>query len=205
VSELMFNKYSLHEVFSNQEKTMAQHINSLQRERLLTTSLENLEKEILDQFMVHAPQIAEDQASVSDAEVDLDVSQDPLLGTWWDRSRPMIRKGTRYSLHIPYSGDRNLFWAQPSTTNFNPPSAEVNSGEVIYSVEGVGLAPERIKAAFDQFKNNLSFYLEHVRGDVQAFNSKLPDLIKRRLRGREAKIKQDQSVASQLGYPIKQS
>ena len=124
MTDLLFNGGYLSDALRAQGQKMRDEINSLDENRILNTSEEDLCNYFVEKYKVEALQIDESQIQTDYSDAEIDVSRR------WDYDYTGHVTGTRITYYIPFTGDRNLFKLQPSHFNFNPPRADVRDNEI---------------------------------------------------------------------------
>lgn len=78
-------------------------------------------------------------------------------------------------VHVPFTGEADLFKFTPSTRDWNPPSAEVRRGEVLVAVEYPADSPTDVRAAAEGVTSKINKYLGWTRNDAE--RPRLPRLV----------------------------
>ena len=114
-----------------------------------------------------------------------------------------IVQGKIYTLHIPYKGDRSLFYVRPSSHPISAPTAATDEHEILVDVSGAWHDSASINKAFDESIALIEDYLARLRTEVASFNSGLGAELRPRLQARLAAAQQSKATASGLKYPIR--
>jgi hypothetical protein len=75
-----------------------------------------------------------------------------------DHSRPAWINGVRVVVHVPFTGERDLFKFTPNTRNYNPPQATVSGDEVQVVIEYPTDAPRDVKAEAENVLNGIEWF-----------------------------------------------
>lgn len=200
--DLLFHKYQLSTVFQNQEQKAGKAIDAYTPNRLLNTSVDDLVEYFFEEHRIEPIKILEDQITVDQSEAKIDVSRDRLRAIY-DRSQPFYLNGTRITFFVPYEGEKDLFFCQPSTFTYNPPRAVIMNREAQLVYDVLDHNAESVKSAFDRDFKNLQEYLGWIERDVNQFNNQLKPKIHQRIEKRRQKILIDQGLVASLGFPLK--
>jgi len=200
--ELLFSRNDLSAILQNQEKNAIQAIDSVDVNRLLNTSTDDLVDYFVGEHEVKPIRILNDQTYVDQTEVKIDVSQDGSRAIF-DRSRPFYLDGTRITFYVPYEGDGNLFFCHPSSYDYNPPRALVNQSEIQFKYDRPDHDAEKVRSEFDSDLGKLKRYLNWVEKDVVQFNKQFIQHIRERIEWRKEKVLKDRGLVSALGFPMK--
>jgi hypothetical protein len=108
----LFFQHTLYDVLRAQEQAMFKEIDSIEGNRLLNTSIDDLCDYFEQRYKIEALRLREDEITVDQNEVPVDVSRDPGRAIF-DRSRPFYLKGTKVSFFIPFDGEKDCFKFRP--------------------------------------------------------------------------------------------
>ncbi len=197
MTDLLFNGGYLSDALRAQGQKMSDEINSLDENRILNTSEEDLCNYFIEKYKVEALQIDESQIQTDydDAEIDVSRRRD------YDYTGHVT--GTRITYYIPFTGDRNLFKLQPSHFNFNPPRADVGDSEIEMIYERTTSEAAQIESEFKSELANLKNYLKWVEGDVTSFNSSIRETASEGIKARREKILRDRDLVESIGFPLR--
>lgn len=122
-----------------------------------------------------------------------------------DRS-PVYKKARQILVHLPYSGDRQLFNVKPSTySSGGYPIAEINDNELLFTVEFFSDV-DKIEDVEKEITRNIEFiksYAGWLNNDIIKFNASIDDLIDKELSNRRIKLSQDEDILAKLGVTKK--
>lgn len=200
----LFSRRNWLDVERNQKELLKDEVASMDENRLLNTSVDDLCSYLVDTYSIEdVPTLKQDAIVVDQLETPIDVSQDPLRRVY-DRSRPAYVPGTEVEYTVPFHGDRNVFEVQPSTYNLNPPRGSVADGELRIYIRGIDLAPDDVKKEFARTLGQIESHLRTLRKDTSKLNAQLPAMARNSVESRRVKLLSDRNLVSSLGYSIKQ-
>lgn len=165
---------------------------------------------VQNDFVVVPLTLDEASLSMTREETKVDVSG--------DRSRyfsqgagPHYVAGIRVRISVPFQGDPILWKLKPNHWSSVLPYGDVRSrrgerdGTLEIAIEyHADMGPDEVKKRFDENMKNVRFYVDNQRGQVEAENAKLPDLIRSALASRKAKLqKHRDGLERAFGIPIK--
>jgi hypothetical protein len=110
--------------------------------------------------------------------------------------------GTRFAYHVPYEGDEELLFLQPSTTTSIWPEGIAGDREILWSYTSAK-AEDSPAPAFQRNLELLKRYLTWIEADVGTYNATLPARSRAALDERRGRLLRDSDRAAQLGYPIR--
>ena len=197
MTDLLFYGKYLSDALRAQGQKMRDEINSLDENRILNTSEEDLCNYFVEKYKVEALQIDESRIQTDYGDAEIDVSQR------WDYDYNGYVTGTRITYYIPFTGDRDLFKLQPSHFSFNPPRADVGDNEIMMIYERTTNEAEQIKSMFKSELARLKNYLKWVEQDVTSFNSSIRETASQGIKVRREKILKDRDLVENIGFPIR--
>jgi hypothetical protein len=165
---------------------------------------------IQNDFAVVPLTLDEANISMTREETKVDVSG--------DRSRyfshgdgPYYIAGIRVCISVPYQGDPILWKLKPNHWSSVLPYGDVRTrqgerdGTLEIAIEyPADMGPEEAKKRFDENMKDVRFYVDNQRGQVEAENAKLPNLIRAAIASRKAKLQKHRDGLEQaFGIPIK--
>jgi len=115
------------------------------------------------------------------------------------------RRGqTKITLHVPFTGNQQYFMICPTRQSTNPPRGTLNNKQIGYEMIFTILPnADVIKSKFEKNLKDINRYLEWLENDFLSFNKNLKQVIYNHVVQRRQKLDDDNSLAVDLGYPIK--
>jgi len=202
--DYLFNiERPLSEYLENKKLEVKREIDELKEDYILNVSEEDLTKALVEKYILETPKIMIDKIySLEPKEVDVDVSQDPN-GNILDRSRPPYRKGTLFTIVIPFEGDKELFYYQPSAYCSGTRKGNIQENKLFLEYKITHHDAEALKKDRDHDIEWIQYYLKYVENDVNNYNNSLENYIKNLIKTRKDKLLQDRNLLSSLNIPIK--
>lgn len=201
--DYLFAKPDLGALIRAQEAELLKEIDSYPTNGILNTNLDELCDFFYKKYLLPPPTLNEEEINTDQEDTEVDVSQDTNR-VFLDRGQAFYIKGTRFRFYVPFTGDKDLFYYQPSTYTLNPPRGTVDGEELIFTYTHTNESPETIQASFQSDLGSVKSYLTTVANNVEPFNSGLKALIRGRIEGRKHKLVGDQQISSSFGYRIRQ-
>lgn len=198
----LFCKVDWFSVCEHQRRSFLQAVDGYDGERLLNTSTDDLAAYFAKKFEIDVPVLHNDLISADQREAQIDVSQDPMRFIR-DRSRPVHVAGTLIEVEVPYTGDSEVFFIQPTTFSMNPPRAEVAQGKIVLRVQGTNLDAANVKRQIDGTLGEIREHLERLRQTASDFNQALYGQAVQRIEDRKKKLLADRSLVANLGFALK--
>lgn len=170
--------------------------------KLLNTSPEELADGLTSEFLVEVPILRNAETETSQEAVKIEVGNDSSR-VMFDRSSPVSVDGTRFTYHIPFTGDGNLFKCRPSEYSLNPPRGKIVRDELRLIYEQIELKPEDLKSQFNRDLAAIQTHLDRIASDVNPFNNRLRDVALTKINQRREKLINDQNAVAELGFPVR--
>jgi len=200
MSDLLFSKYDLSQIIRNHHAMAQKEIDSCGEDYLLNASETDLVAYVVSKVSLDIPQLGE-AFMLEPTEVEVDVGSDPMLGRGYGQSTKV--KGCRVEIHIPFTGDQDLFLCRPSSFNFNPPRAEVGQSHLLIIYQKPGqLDPNQVKSGFEQTLKQIREYLQTVDADCKTFHASLEPQVRQMLAARKSRILQYRQAGLNIGIPL---
>lgn len=122
-----------------------------------------------------------------------------------DPSRPVLVPGTRVRVHVPFNGDGNVFGMIASQRSWNPPSADVRDGELVYDLSWPHDRPldsgEYVKSQLVKIEQHLAW----SRADCEAHSAGLDGYARAQIERRVQSIRSARSSLDASGIPVRSS
>lgn len=198
----LFAQFDMHLLLEEKRKAVLKEVTSIDGNRLLNTSVDDLCNYFVKKYQFHPPILLEDKIVADQQETQIDVSNDRNRHIL-DRSQPFYVPGAEVTLEVPYEGDATFFRVRPSTSTSMPPVADIRNNTLLLSLSGTDLSPEETKSQFDQELHKIKEYLGWIANDVQPFNDGLGALARQAIDSRREKLLADQKLVASLGFALK--
>lgn len=188
---------TIHDVVEHQRKGLLRALEELPGATILARPVDETVAEIVERFRIEVP-VLDRTATIQlpNEEVDIDVSNDP--GRDFRRSGPHYVKGTALRIAVPFKGEAVLFKYGISPYN-SPIPGEVTDESVVLTYAAEHPDPVAVRNDFENRLSEIESMLQMVRGPVDEWNKKMPDLVRSRLLQRRSKLERDHSLS--LDYP----
>jgi hypothetical protein len=201
----LFQRGHLREFLDGRLRELEAAVESLDRNRLLSASVDGLTSFFASQFQLDVPRLRRDDAELEHHEVEIDPARFGPNPNFWYSEGARI-KGIRYTLHVPFEGDATLFEYQPSTyTMSGSPIAAVTNGALILVSDRLATdAPELVKNGFNTVLTEIEQWLGWVGNDVRAWLSGVEGAARARIQGRREKLLSAQSAVASMGFKLRE-
>lgn len=198
----MFYEGDLRNALEGHARSMDKEIAEAPEEHLLQADEDAWVAALVERYSVQAPQLQTDKWwQDPPAEIKFDVSGHP--GRDIRGSGPFYVNGIRVAVHVPFTGEKDLFKFTPNTRNWNPPNAEVGNGEVIVAVEYPADAPVDVRSTAQEVINKINAYLGWAHNDAEEFNRGLPQRARGAIQARRQRVREAYERAQATGIPMK--
>ena len=120
-----------------------------------------------------------------------------------DYGRTIHVQGTILVLHVPFTGDAGMFWIQPTSYDFAPPSGNLNGQEMILKMRGSNLTSEAVEKHFNSILDDFERYLNWQRPNADNFVTELRERARQSIEHRKARLLADKNMVASLPFKIK--
>lgn len=172
-------------------------INTEPKDYILNVNEDEYINHIVETFSLECPEILNSDIYLDEpVETNINVSNNP---EYWGNSI----KGSLLTVHIPFNGNKELFFHTPSTRTFNPPHAKIKFNEIILELVLKHNENPDIENKIDNLLNDINKYLEWVKKDISNYNNSLRRNVKSKFDTRKAQFIKESSLTQGLRFPIK--
>lgn len=199
--DYLFSELDWHGVAQSQKRKLSEKISDFSEKIFGEKTLEELVEQLCDEFSLIPPTVNKEEVEVQQREADIEISGQGFRDFAYAEPRKV--KGTAIDVFVPFEGNPEMFRVQPTTFDYNPPRAKVEGKNIIFTIQGVSLKQEDVKAQIDKEIGKIETYLQYQKQSL----GKYPEEIKRdamnALKSRQAKLKSDNDLVSGLGFKTK--
>jgi hypothetical protein len=181
---------------------LRREIDGIDANRLLNTAPDDLKNYLVNKYQMEPISLLRDQWYAETRETQVDVRYDP--NRWInDKSRPVMMPGERVEVRVPFDGDSELFYAQSNTWTTSPPSAVIDSQELVLRYDSPADAPREVRPLVDRAIQEIEQYLGWQRGMIETHNNGLPAIALQAINQRRERLLARSERATSLGIPVK--
>lgn len=200
---LLFSEGDLRTALESHATSIEQEVEKAPEEHLLQADENEWVSALVERYRVEAPVLDADRRWMdASQEVKVDVAWDHWRRAITDPSRPTYVPGHRVVVHVPFSGEADVFRFRPSTFNWNPPAAEIRGNEVIQVIEYPDDTPADVKAESDDLIRGISEFLRWAHNDVEQMNSGLEQRARNAIRARRERVRANYDRLATTGIPM---
>ncbi|ABC83312.1 hypothetical protein [Anaeromyxobacter dehalogenans] len=202
----LFQRGSLREFLDQRLRELDAAVESFDANRLLSASIEELTGDFVSQYRLDVPRLRRDDAELEHQEAEIDPRLfRPNPNFFFDREAARI-KGIRYTLHVPFDGDKKLFEYQPSTyTMSGSPIASVRDGTLVLTSDRLATdAGDVVSNGFNTILNDIEQWLGWVGDDIRTWLASLDDAARTRIQRRRDKLLAAKSAVASMGFKLRE-
>ena len=207
--EFLFSDGDLGDAFRQHQQKLQQKVDSIPQDQFLSTPDEILVQHFVAELHIEPLTLYEDRMVMDQQETKVDVSGD------FDRalprnSGPFHVPGIAITISIPYTGDQALWKLRPSTWRSTFPHASVTAPDR----DGIGYIkliashasdrePSRLKEFVDRTLDDIRFYLENQKRQVEQENQTLEGQVRAAIQDRRGRLEKHASIVRALNIPLR--
>lgn len=199
----LFSSFRWHDVEARQLQEMRKAIETMDGDRLLNTSVDDLVEYLDELFQIGIPKLLTDEIVVDQRETKIDVSRDQSR-IILDRSRPFHITGTEIEVEIPFTGEADAFHFQPTTFSMSPPCAEIRGNVLVIRIVGTNLTSEGVRSEVDRTIKDINNHLSTLRTNAASLSLQLPVQARSAIELRRQKLLADRNLVGALGFKMKE-
>lgn len=198
----LFNNVDWFSVDQHQRKELAKEIDSLDGDRLLNSSVEDLCDYFEKKYKIEVPVLKPDNIVADQRETKIDVSGDPRR-YFSNPGQAFYVNGTTVEISVPFEGDSEAFKIQPTSYTLNPPRAEFGNNNLVIKIEGTDLSADQVRNEVNRTISDIEGYLVTLRSNAQGLNTQIRSLAHTAIEQRRGKLLKDRNLLGDLGFKIK--
>ncbi|EFG85474.1 hypothetical protein F1645_13605 [Novacetimonas hansenii] len=199
--ELLFCKYDLSLVIENQRAALLKELDAMSDSRLLNTDLAELQSYMKQKYQLEMIELGE--PSIDEGRTKMQVGRYGGFHRGYDGGAVSV-DAQRYTLEIPFTGDKDLFFCRGSTFNMNPPRGTVKGTIIATTMVERQPTADQVNATFERFLKDLDEHLGWLRPAVVGWNESISAVVDSNVKARRARADQTGAVASGLKFALKQ-
>ncbi|MDT9580869.1 hypothetical protein RS982_06040 [Stenotrophomonas indicatrix] len=198
----LFSDIDLRATVEHQRSVLQAEVDSLEQNRLLNTSEQDLIDYFVEKYTVEPPVLLRDDMTADQRETKVDARHHGhrLIS---DTSRPFYIPGQQIDIEIPFTGEANLFKAQASTFSSAPPQGRVSNQTLILSYQIPHDMDQDIKPQLERQLQEIEKHLEWIRNDLRGYNNSIAGVAETAIRKRRDRLLANQGRVAALGIPLK--
>ncbi|HNP97134.1 MAG TPA: hypothetical protein PKJ63_15950 [Cyclobacteriaceae bacterium] len=198
----LFSNVDWFSVDQHQRKELAKEIDSINGDRLLNSSVDDLCDYFEKKYRIEVPVLRPENIVAEQRETKIDVSRDP--GRYFSNpGQPFYLNGTTVEISVPFEGDSEAFNIQPTSFTLNSPYAEIKDDSLIIKIEGTDLSAEHVRNEVNRTISDIEVYLVTLRSDAKGLNTQIRSLAHTAIEQRRSKLLKDRDLLGDLGFKIK--
>ena len=193
----LFEPGELRLLLSKVLKDVADRIENLPEDELLTRSTDDLVEEFALDAILDVPTIADDPVDGAVKETSMTV-QDRFFGG------QQTICGFAISATFEYTGDQRLFQYRPMTYLMTTLEADLRDGKITVKSDQTGndISPEQAQDALKRKIDPIRTQLSHVATDVTRHNGQVATELRQIIEQRKDRLQKRRNLAGALGFPL---
>lgn len=201
--EYLFSNARWHDVEAHQLQEMRKAIETMDGNRLLNTSMDDLTHYFEQKFQIEIPTLLPEEIVVDQRETKIDVSRDHNRMIF-DRSKPFHITGTEIEVEVPFTGEAEAFKVQPTTWTTNPPRAEIRGSVLVMRIVGTNLTSEGVRSEIERTVSEIEGHLSTLHGNAAGLKTQLQGQARSAIESRRQKLLADRNLVGGLGFKMKE-
>jgi hypothetical protein len=202
--DLLFHKYDMHSVMHNQEQQAMAAPGVMNDDVILNTPTDDIVETLAGRFRMDVPVLDRENAEAEHSEGPVEVFDSYFSRDYGGggEGRRTIQ-GSIVELSVPYTGDKEFFFVQPTTYDTAPPHAQIDKNHVVLRHSSRELNAEQANKALNGVLDSIQKYLDWLRGTADPFNARVKQRLREAVEARKAKVLRDRNSVGNLGFKLK--
>ena len=204
----LFAEKLMEDVLEYQTSSIMARIDDIPKDQFLNSSDEKIIEHFESMLKINPLILYEDEKVMDQSEVEVDISHIRARNPF-GRSGPLLVKGIKVVVSIPYTGDEELWRMAPSRTlviNYGIVKRKNSDGigilEIVYE-QPIDEDPVKIKNFIDEQLNGIKSSIASQNQNIQSFNDGLISIIQQCIRARKERLKKYEDIVDFIGIPLK--
>ena len=207
--DYLFSDGDLSDILRSMQDGAQRMVDNISRDQFLSNGIDDIVANISAKLKLSPLQLYEDSKTMQYTEIQIDVSGYPNRNIFGEPG-PIYVPGVRVIVSIPYSGTYDLWKLKPNRWQTIFPHGQVTppNNEGIGSLEIIIEQPNdedqaRIKEAIERELQNIRFYVESQKQQIEQHNSFIESIVRQHVEARRERIKQHDRLPDLLEIPLK--
>ena len=198
---LLFDKRDLRNYLDPKTQEMMGEIASYDKSALLNTQTDELARYFAEKYRFELIELDEGEISAQEDETKIEITHN--FDYAWHGNGPGYADGTKITVSIPFTGQREFLFCNPNQAYMAPPvEAAVEGSSIVFSVSSLPQHQSQIKPEIDNRIKMIKDRLQMMRDDVNNYNNGLVSQATQAIDARKAKLKENSSLVSTLGFKV---
>jgi hypothetical protein len=201
IRDYLFFQGDLGDYLRYRNKQATQFVDTIPEARFRSLADQEIIDEILQNFTISPIDLQEDGRTMRREETQIDVAH------WRGEPGPIYVPGIRVTISIPFVGQPDLWRLRPSTFTTTFPRGRVrsiaNANDVLEIViqQPADQPTDQIKRQLDEITNDVRFYLENQRTDIERASPELAAQVQAAVSRRRQLLGKHENLSELLGIP----
>ena len=207
--DILFYNKDLDNVLWAHLDSAQQFVDKIPQDQFLSSNDEAISEHVFSEMEIQPIELYENRIEQEQEESKIDVSRDSRRNPFND-SGPIYVPSLRISISIPFTGCKELWHLKPNPWRISVPHGYIKSSgqsgigylELIIE-QPTDTAPERYKKILEDKLENIRFYLENQKKQLERHHKTLKEKIKQAISKRRKNLEHHAAVSKVLDIPLK--
>lgn len=199
----LFRQKNLDDELAKKEAGASFLVDKIKKEQFLISTDEEVMEFVKDHLFIERINLRENEKTMTQSETKVDVSQDRRRFFLGDHSGRYFLPGTRVDVDVPFDGESWIFECKTNPFPSIPPEGLIIGNVLRISVAlPQDEAIEEFKLAVDRMLMMIKNSVNLANSQVDAFNGRIKNTIRRAIKDRRNRLKQQAGIAQLLDIPL---
>lgn len=203
----LFGRAYLFDALRSHAGRIPPRVQSIAESVLRARTNEDIAAELVEELKVVPIELFRDRTTMAREEVQIDVSGDPRRDIF-RRGKSVFIPGIQVVVSIPYRGDKELWYLQPSTFQLSAPRGGIRAAPTgsegtleITLKQPADESLEQIKTDLESRLRDIEFFLNSQRTELAGYDGQLQRDIVLAVEDRRARLSKHDNLSLLLGIP----
>lgn len=204
---ILFGRAHLSDVLRAHEGEIAKRVQLISESVIRARLDAEMVEDLFEELKIVPLALNRQGAKMMREEVEIDVRNDSRRAIF-DRDRPVLIPGIKVIVSVPFSGNKELWYLQPSSFQLSSPRGTIHlradgeGGELDLAIKQPADEPlEQIKAELDRRLKDIEFFINSQAQDFAGYDSKFRSRIAAAVADRRSRLAKHDDLTSLLGIP----
>jgi hypothetical protein len=200
-SKYLFREIDGYQYFSRKKQLLEEEIQTSSGSKSIEQQ-DRMRAKLIENHTINPITLKNDYRT-DNGDVKVNIRNNPNFIAYWDRedSSPVFKSAREILVHIPFSGNSELFNIRPSSFTTILPTAEITKNELLFTISFFSESdkPEEVERQISANIQLIKDYVQWLNNDIMSFNKSLEPLIANKLSEKSKRQLSENAFLGKLG------
>lgn len=201
-SPYLFGNADVFTVLEQRRQSAIKELEGFTETQILNTPTEDLVRYLVDKYQLESPLLHEDQQHVEPDEVKRQIRNNGYDSYSDQAGETHTVTINRAILHVPFTGDSEMFFVGPSNRTIPGPMASVERSELLITVSTDNKDATSIRSELQSIVDSIKRHLATLTRDIENLPSQIEVPARSKIDTRKQRILASKNLVASLGFPM---